>query len=117
MGCPSPWPRAHAPDASTSRQGRSGSSATSGSEAHMAPACSTRGKRQKLCDTPSRPVIPGLVFFAALAGVALVTSLPLVAYEVVTGTVTWPTPRGWLIVLYVGLFPSFVAQVLFMRGV
>jgi len=65
----------------------------------------------------SKPVIPGLVFFAALAGVALVTSLPLVAYEVVTGTVTWPTPRGWLIVLYVGLFPSFVAQVLFMRGV
>src|SRR5215211_7582917 len=65
----------------------------------------------------SKPVIPGLVFFAALAGVALATSLPLVAYEVVTGTVTWPTPRSWLIVLYVGLFPSFVSQVLFMRGV
>ena len=47
------------------------------------------------------------MFFAALAGVALLTSLPLVAYEVATGTVTWPTPRGWLIVLYVGLFPSF----------
>jgi drug/metabolite transporter (DMT)-like permease len=31
--------------------------------------------------------------------------------------VTWPTPRGWLIVLYVGLFPSFVSQVLFMRAV
>ena len=65
----------------------------------------------------SKPAVPGLVFFAALAGVALLTSLPLVAYEVVTGTVTWPTPRGWLIVLYVGLFPSFVSQVLFMRGV
>lgn len=65
----------------------------------------------------SKPVIPGLVFFAALAGVALLTSLPLVAYEVATGRVTWPTPRGWLIVLYVGLFPSFVSQVLFMRAV
>src|SRR5215218_7788492 len=65
----------------------------------------------------SKPVIPGLVFFAALAGVALLTSLPLVAYEVATGTVTWPTPRGWLIVLYVGLFPSFASQVLFMCGV
>jgi drug/metabolite transporter (DMT)-like permease len=64
-----------------------------------------------------KPAIPGLVFFAALAGVALLTSLPLVAYEVATGTVTWPTPRGWLIVLYVGLFPSFVSQVLFMRSV
>ena len=39
------------------------------------------------------------------------------AYEIATGTATWPTPRGWLIVLYVGLFPSFVSQVLFMRGV
>src|SRR3954463_6860903 len=65
----------------------------------------------------SKPTVPGLVFFAALAGVALLTSLPLVAYEVVTGTVTWPTLRGWLIVLYVGLFPSFVSQVLFMRSV
>ena len=64
-----------------------------------------------------RPAVPGLVFFAALAGVALLTSVPLVAYEIATGTVTWPTPRGWLIVLYVGLFPSFVSQVLFMRGV
>ncbi len=65
----------------------------------------------------TKPAIPGLVFFAALAGVALLTSLPLVAYEVATGTVTWPTPRGWLIVLYVGLFPSFVAQVLWHRQV
>src|SRR5215203_7302468 len=65
----------------------------------------------------TRPPIPGLVFFAALAGVALLTSVPLMAYEVASGTVTWPTLRGWLIVLYVGLFPSFVSQVLFMRGV
>src|SRR4051795_5988496 len=33
-------------------QGRSGSSATSGSEAHMAPACSTRGKRQNFATAP-----------------------------------------------------------------
>ena len=65
----------------------------------------------------AKPDVPGLVFFAALAGVALLTSVPLMAYEVATGTVTWPTLRGWLIVLYVGLFPSFVSQVLFMRGV
>src|SRR5215207_638450 len=64
-----------------------------------------------------RPAVPGLVFFAGLAGVALLTSVPLMTYEVATGTATWPTPHGWLIVLYVGLFPSFVSQVLFMRGV
>src|SRR5215211_147432 len=35
----------------------------------------------------TRPPIPGLVFFAALAGVALLTSVPLMAYEVASGTV------------------------------
>ena len=65
----------------------------------------------------TRPPVPGLVFFAALAGVALLTSVPLMAYEIASGTVTWPTLHGWLIVLYVRLFPSFVSQVLFMRGV
>src|SRR5919112_5544552 len=64
-----------------------------------------------------KPPVPGLVFFAALAGVALLTSVPLMAYEVGSGAVTWPTLRAWLIILYVGLFPSFVSQVLFMRGV
>ena len=34
-----------------------------------------------------RPAVPGLVFFAALAGVALLTSVPLMAYEVASGTV------------------------------
>src|SRR4051812_41696021 len=64
-----------------------------------------------------KPAIPGLVFFAALAGVALLTSVPLMAYEISSGTVIWPTLRGWLIILYVGLFPSFVSQILFMRAV
>src|SRR3954454_23371729 len=64
-----------------------------------------------------KPAIPGLVFFATLAGVALLTSFPLMAYEISSGTVIWPTLRSWLIILYVGLFPSFVSQILFMRGV
>lgn len=64
-----------------------------------------------------KPAVPGLVLFTALAGVALLTSLPLLAYEVASGAVRWPTPKGWLIVLYIGLLPSFVAQVWFMRGV
>ena len=32
----------------------------------------------------AKPPVPGLVFFAALAGVALLTSVPLMAYEVAT---------------------------------
>jgi drug/metabolite transporter (DMT)-like permease len=65
----------------------------------------------------AKPAVPGLVFFATLAAVALMTSLPLVAYEIASGSVRWPTPQGWLIVLYVGLLPSFVSQVMFMRSV
>jgi drug/metabolite transporter (DMT)-like permease len=64
-----------------------------------------------------RPNLPSLVFFSALAGVAFVTSLPLLAYEVVVGTAQWPTLEGWALLLFIALFPSFLAQLAFMRGV
>ena len=64
-----------------------------------------------------RPAVPGLAFFAAMAGVAFLTSLPLLAYEVLSGTVIWPHGRGWLIMLFVALFPSFLAQLSYIRGV
>jgi len=65
----------------------------------------------------NRPKVSGLVFFAALSCVAFVTSLPLMLYEVWAGTVLWPTSIGLMILLYVALFPSLIAQLLFMRGV
>jgi drug/metabolite transporter (DMT)-like permease len=64
-----------------------------------------------------RPAVSGLVFFTALAVVAFLSSLPLLAFEIATGTVQWPTFRGWLVLLYVGLLPSLVAQIFFIRGV
>lgn len=64
-----------------------------------------------------RPAIPNLVFFAALAAVAFVSSLPLLWLEIARGTAQLPTPTGWLILLYVGLLPSLISQVFFMRGV
>jgi drug/metabolite transporter (DMT)-like permease len=64
-----------------------------------------------------RAKIPGLLFFTAMAMIAFLTSLPLLAWEVVTGTVQWPTPSGWAIVAFIVLFPSFTAQLTFMRGV
>ena len=43
-----------------------------------------------------RPALPPLVFFAALAFAALVTSFPFMVVEVATGHFHWPTPRaGW----------------------
>jgi drug/metabolite transporter (DMT)-like permease len=65
----------------------------------------------------NRPDVSGITLFAVLAAVAFLTSLPLVAYEIAAGTVQWPTPKGWLIMLFIGLFPSFLAQVFFMRAV
>jgi drug/metabolite transporter (DMT)-like permease len=65
----------------------------------------------------SRPLVPGFVFFTAMAIVAFLTSLPPLAYEVMTGTVQWPTLKGWLVLLYVGLMPSLLSQIFFMRGV
>ncbi len=65
----------------------------------------------------NRPAVPNFVFFAAIAGVAFLTSLPLLAVEIAQGAVQWPTATGWLVLLYAALGPSLIAQVFFMRGV
>ena len=65
----------------------------------------------------SRPAVSGLTFFTALAVAALLTSLPLLAFEGMTGRLIWPTREGWAIVVFVGLGPSLISQLFFMRGV
>ncbi len=66
---------------------------------------------------PTRPKVPALVFFAAMAVAAFVTSLPPLAVEWATGHAVWPNREGWLMVAFVGLGPSLLAQLFFMRGV
>lgn len=58
-----------------------------------------------------------LGFFTVMAVAAFVTSLPLVAVEVAMGHFQAPTPKGWLVALWIALFPSFLSQILYMRGV
>lgn len=65
----------------------------------------------------NRPKISGIVFFAAMAGVACLTSIPLLVAEVMSGAVVWPSAKGTAILLYVAIFPSLLSQLLFMRGV
>ncbi|KAB1072460.1 DMT family transporter [Methylobacterium planeticum] len=65
----------------------------------------------------SRPAVSGMTFFTALAVAALLTSLPLLAFEWATDRLIWPTPLGWGIVVFVGLGPSLISQLFFMRGV
>jgi drug/metabolite transporter (DMT)-like permease len=64
-----------------------------------------------------RPNVPNLVFFTALALIAFLTSVPLLLYAVATGTVLWPARKGWMLLIFIALFPSFLAQLGFMRGV
>ena len=64
-----------------------------------------------------RPQVPAMVFFTVLAVFAAISSLPLAVFEHLNGNLIWPTWQGWLVMLYVSLFPSFLAQVSFIRGV
>lgn len=66
---------------------------------------------------PTRPKVSGLAFFAAMAFAALVTSLPPLAVEWASGHAVWPGLEGWGMVAFVGLGPSLLAQLFFMRGV
>jgi len=64
-----------------------------------------------------RPNMPGVAFFALLALIAAVMSLPLVAFEVAAGTFRLPTARGLAITLWIAVFPSFLSQIFYLRGV
>ena len=64
-----------------------------------------------------RPAIPSLVFFVAVASFACLFSLPLLGLEIATGHFFWPTAQGWLILAFVVLGPSILAQLTFLRAV
>ncbi|WP_051644994.1 DMT family transporter [Labrenzia sp. DG1229] len=64
-----------------------------------------------------RPKISGLTFFAVLSGISVLASIPGLIYEVSTGTAQLPSFDGWLVVLYIAVFPSCLSQIFFMRGV
>lgn len=67
---------------------------------------------------PARPKVSAMVFFSAMAGAALITSLPGLVWEITSGRAIWPTsPAGLALIAYVGLFPSLLSQLFFMRGV
>jgi drug/metabolite transporter (DMT)-like permease len=64
-----------------------------------------------------RPSMPGTAFFTLLALIAAVTSVPLVAYEMLSGSFIMPTAQGLLVTAWVAVFPSFLAQIFYLRGV
>ena len=64
-----------------------------------------------------RPAVSGFGFFAAMAAVAFVTSIPLLGFEIASGAFIQPTLKGLAALLYAALLPSLLAQILYMRGV
>ncbi len=65
----------------------------------------------------NRPRVSGLGLLAAFAFVALLTSMPLLAFEIASGGFIWPTLRGLGVLAYAAFLPSFLSQLFFMRGV
>ena len=64
-----------------------------------------------------RPNVSALGFFAIVALVAWIASLPLVAIETWQQGWTPPTATGWTLALLVTLLPSLIAQIFFIQGV
>ena len=64
-----------------------------------------------------RPDMPGTAFFTLLALIAAVTSLPLVALEALISGFKMPTAEGLLVTAWVAIFPSFLSQIFYLRGV
>ncbi len=65
----------------------------------------------------NRPQVSPLSMLTVMAGAAFAASLPLVAIEASVGQLLMPTATGWVVIGLITLFPSFLAQIFFIRGV
>ncbi|WP_341703614.1 DMT family transporter [Ferrovibrio sp.] len=65
----------------------------------------------------SRPAVPSLVFFAAMAPAAAISSILLLGVEIAAGEFFWPSWKGWLVLVFVAIFPSLLSQIFFIRAV
>jgi drug/metabolite transporter (DMT)-like permease len=54
---------------------------------------------------------------AAMSVGALIAAAPLAGFEIWNGSAMYPDLFGWGVVIYIGLFPSLVAQICFIMGV
>ena len=64
-----------------------------------------------------RPPISAFAFFAGLSVAAFLSTIPLVGLEIMAGTIRWPGPKGWAILVMLAIGPSLISQIFYMRGV
>ena len=65
----------------------------------------------------TRPDLSDLVMMGYFSFAAFLTSIPLLAFESFTSNIILPNAAGWQIIVYIAVVPSFLSQILFMRGV
>lgn len=63
-----------------------------------------------------KPQLHWQSMITVMAGAAFLTSLPFSAFELAKGTAILPDTTGWLVAVFTAVFPSLMAQVLFIRG-
>ncbi|WP_311030852.1 DMT family transporter [Mesorhizobium koreense] len=63
-----------------------------------------------------KPDIHWKSLMLALSFFSFVTALPFAWWEIGTGRAIYPDLTGWTIAFYVALFPSAIAQILYIRG-
>lgn len=64
-----------------------------------------------------KPLVNWRTLMAIPALGALISSVPLMGWEVWQQTAVWPDQKGWIITLYTAIFASLLAQILYIRGV
>lgn len=65
----------------------------------------------------NRPKVSGMVMMGYLAIAAWILTIPMASIEYMTTGVIWPGFKGWMILIYIALMPSFLSQVFFMKAV
>ena len=63
-----------------------------------------------------RPAVSPLSFFTAVSLIAFATSIPLAVWEYMRGDFVL-TAKGIAVMLYVGIFPSLIGQVFYIRAI
>ncbi|WP_320198313.1 DMT family transporter [Agrobacterium sp. rho-13.3] len=64
-----------------------------------------------------KPAVNWRTLMAIPAIAALISSVPLMVWEVSQETAIWPDAKGWVITVYTALFASLLAQIFFILGV
>ena len=65
----------------------------------------------------NKPSVSALSWFAMLASAAFAASIPLAVTEWASGEHLMPSAKGWGVIALIVVFPSFLAQIFFIKGV